>query len=381
MSKQQINKSFIILVTLVIVLFFSMPLMASQENKDYSLDVFKEAFDFVLENYVDELTPQELEELAIKGMLTQLDLYSEYFNAEEYETFQTKMSGHFEGVGLYLEQIGGQVIVSSAIPDTPAERAGIMAGDTIIKVDDLDIDGLTLPEVVSLIKGQPGTEVSLTVLRDGADEPLVFNLVRDVIKIPVVRSEILEENIGYIRLTEFTSNSPFLFSKALNELINLGAKGIILDLRNNPGGYLNAALSIASPFVGDNNNLLHIESRADGEKTYYSTSKKKDIPLVVLVNRGSASASEIVAGAIQDHGAGIVVGTTTFGKASVQHIHKLSNGGALKVTTARYLTPSKRIINAIGIIPDIIVEDSAEQLSKAVEILTEEINIRNKRVN
>ena len=191
----------------------------------------------------------------------------------------------------------------------------------------------------------------------------------------MVESEMLEGQIGYIKLTNFTSSSTMLYTRALNGLRSDGARGIILDVRNNPGGYLGAALSVASPFIKEGGNLVHIQSRADGDNTYYSTSKALGIPLVVLVNKGSASGSEIVAGAIQDHGAGTLVGTTTFGKATVQHMHELPNGGAVKITTSQYLTPNRRQINGVGIEPDVVVEDPEEQLKTAIEILKKKIGL------
>ncbi len=362
------KRSLFIVLVLIAVFLFSVPLQAA-ENNDYSFNLFKEVFQYTLDQYVDELDEKTLEEMAIKGMMQELDPYSQYFDGADYDEFQTEMDGFFGGVGLRIEKIGDYITVVAPLSGTPGEKAGIIAGDIIVKVDNIEVTGLPLQRAVELIRGEAGTEVKLTILREGTTEPLIFNVTRAIVEIKVVESEMLEDKIGYIKLTSFTSSSTALYSYALNNLRSQGATSIILDLRNNPGGLLGAALSVASPFLEDGVDLLHIESRVDGDNTYYSTSGSIDLPLVVLVNKGSASASEIVAGAIQDHGVGIVVGTTTFGKATVQHMHELSNGGAIKITTSKYLTPKKRAIHGVGIEPDVIVEDPEEQLKTAIEIL------------
>ena len=361
------KRSFLIVLVLIAVFLFSGPLQAAEN--DHSLDLFKEVFQYTLDQYVDELDEKTLEEMAIKGMMQQLDPYSQYFDEEDYNDFQTEMDGYFGGVGLQIEQIEDYITVVAPLSGTPGEAAGIIAGDIISKVDDTDLTGMTLQRAVDLIRGESGTQVRLTVIREGTTEPLVFNITRDIIEIKVVESEMLEGQIGYIKLSSFTSSSPVLYSHALNNLRSQGATSIILDLRNNPGGLLGAAISVANPFLEDGLDILHIESRVDGDNTYYSTSESIELPLVVLVNKGSASASEIVAGAVQDHGVGTLVGTTTFGKATVQHLHEISSGGALKMTTAKYLTPNKRAINGVGIEPDVIVEDPEEQMKRAIEIL------------
>lgn len=358
---------------LILLLSASIPLMAEQGEEEFSLELFKEAFRYTLDKYVNELDAKQLEEIAIKGMLNQLDAYSEYFDVEDYEEFQTEMDGYFGGVGLRIEKIEDHITVVAPLSGTPAEKAGILAGDRIIKVDEIDVIGINLQRAVDLIRGEEGTSVTLTIAREGIFEPLTFELTREIIEIQVVQSDILDGEIGYIKLTNFTSSSRALFVKALNDLRSKDVKGIILDLRNNPGGYLGAALSVASPFLNNGDYIVHIESRADGDNSYFSTSRALEIPLVVLINGGSASGSEIVAGAIQDHGVGTIVGTTSFGKASVQHVHKLANGGAVKLTTAQYLTPNKRQINGVGIVPDVIVEDPEEQLNKAIEIIRSKI--------
>lgn len=360
--------NFIIVLVLVAVFLFSVPLQAA-ETDDNSLGLFKEVFQYTLDKYVDELDEKTLEEMAIKGLMQQLDPYSQYFNEEEYDEFQTEMDGFFGGVGLRIEKIGDYITVVAPLAGTPGEKAGILAGDIIFKVDETELTGMTLQKAVELIRGEAGSVVKLTIVREGVTEHLVFNVTRDTIEIKVIESEMLEGQIGYISVNSFTSSSPILYSHALNILRSQGAKSIILDLRNNPGGLLGAALSVVSPFIDEGKDLLHIESRAEQDNTYFSTSGSIGLPLVVLVNKGSASGSEIVAGAVQDHGVGTLVGTTTFGKATVQHMHELSNGSGLKLTTSKYLTPKKRAIHGVGIEPDVIVEDPEEQLKMAIEIL------------
>ncbi len=362
-------KSFIVLLLLAMLVF---PVSATAT--EYSLDSFEKAFIYVLERYVDELSAEQLEEMAIKGMLRQLDNYSDYYSIEEYEDFQMGLDGNFGGVGMKIEKLGDYVTVIAPLPGTPAEKAGIQAGDRIIKVNNEDVVGVTLQKAVELIRGEPGTSVKLTVVRDGT-EPLIFTIIRELIEIKVVEWKMLDKKIGYVQLSGFSEESPGKFHLAVASLKEEGVKALILDLRNNPGGYLNAALSITSALVDTGKDIVHVVSRFEGDNTYYSTTRDLGLPLVILINGGSASASEIVAGAVQDHKSGTLVGTTSFGKATVQNVHEFSDGTAIKLTSAQYLTPLKREINGVGIVPDVIIEDSAEQLVRAQQILLEEIGV------
>ena len=367
------NRTIIVAVVLLAMFLFIAPVQAA-EKEEHSLDLFREVFQHILDRYIDEFDEKTLEEMAIRGLMQQLDLYSQYFTLEELVDFHDGMEGRYGGVGIHIEKIGNYVTVVAPFSGSPGEEAGILPGDVIIKVDDIDVVGMHLQSAASLIRGEPGTSVSLTVIREGALEPLIFNIIRSIIELQIVESEMLEGQIGYIRINSFTSFSNLLYSEALNELLADGAKGIILDLRNNPGGHLRASILVANPFIEEHGSIVHIESRSSGNHTHYANFEAFGIPLVVLVNGGSASGSEIVAGAIQDHGVGTLVGTRTFGKATVQQIHSLSNGGAILITTAQYLTPNGRQIDGVGIEPDVIVEDPEEQLQTAIDIIKQKLN-------
>ena len=367
------SRTIVVAMVLLAVFLFAVPVQAA-EDREYSLDLFREVFQHVLDRYVDEFDAKTLEEMAIRGLMQQLDPFSQYFTSEDLANFQSEIEGRYGGVGLHIEKIGDYVTVVAPFSGTPGEEAGILAGDIIIKVDDTDVVGMHLQNAVSLIRGEPGTSVRLTVLREGVGEPIIFDVVRSIIELQIVESEMLEGQIGYIRINSFTSFSNVLYNTALDELIREGAEGIILDLRNNPGGHLRASLLVANSFIEEHNSLVHIESRWSGNHTHYATFRALGIPLVVLVNGGSASGSEIVAGAVQDHGVGTLVGTRTFGKATVQNIYGLSNGGAILLTTAEYLTPNRRQINGVGIEPDVVVEDPEEQLQVAIDVLKEKLN-------
>jgi carboxyl-terminal processing protease len=363
----------LVVIVLLVVFLFAVPVQAAEE-KENSLELFKEVFQHVLDRYIHEFDAKTLEEMAIRGLMQQLDPYSRYLTMEYFEDFYDEMEGRFGGVGLSIERIGDYITVVAPFSGTPGEAAGILAGDIIIKVDDTDVVGMHLQSAVNIIRGEPGTSVKLTVLREGVEEPIVFNVVRAVIELRIIESRMLEGQIGYIQLTSFANFSNVLYTVALNELLEEGAKGIILDLRNNPGGHLRATLAIANSFLAEGDSIVHIESRSAGNNTHYASFRALDMPLVVLVNGGSASGSEIVAGAVQDHGVGTLVGTRTFGKATVQHVYMLSNGGAVIMTTAQYFTPDLRQINGVGIEPDVVIEDAAEQLQAAIDIIKEKLN-------
>ncbi len=378
------NRRNVLLVTVIflVVLLFSLPVLAetAETNEKDSekvldqLDEFINVYNDILENYVEDIAPEDLEEGAIKGMLEHLDPYSQYFTADEFENFQDNTEGTFGGIGVRIEKKGDYVQVVAPLPDTPGEKAGLKANDKILKVGITDVKGFTLKQVADLIKGEPGTSVVLTIAREGEDSPIVMTITRELIKLDVVESEILDGNLGYVRLKTFSSYSAKEFNKALNDLKNNGAEGFIVDLRNNPGGYLGAALSVASKFVGEKDELVHVVNKDEEINTYWSTSVALDLPLTVLINKGSASGSEIVAGAVKDHSVGFLIGTNSYGKASVQTLKDLEYGSAYKLTTAKYLTPNKIDINQKGITPDYYVEDPDEQLKKAKEILCDKIN-------
>ncbi|GMR06074.1 MAG: proteolytic complex protein CptA [Gammaproteobacteria bacterium] len=334
------------------------------------LRAFTEVFGRVKSDYVEPVNDKDLLEYAIKGMLSGLDPHSSYLNREEFKEMRIGTDGRFGGLGIEVTMENGFVKVISPIDDTPAERAGVNAGDIIVRLDDTPVKGMTLNEAVKIMRGKPGTSIMLTIVREGEDGPLKIKIERDIIRIKSVRGRTLEPGYGYIRISQFQSATGASMRKKLSELKKENGgklKGLVLDLRNNPGGVLNASVSVADAFVSKGK-IVYTEGRVKDSLLTFNASPNdllKGSPIVVLVNGGSASASEIVAGALQDHHRAIIMGTKTFGKGSVQTIMPMSNGAALKITTARYFTPSGRSIQAEGIEPDIKVEQL--KVSKAEE--------------
>lgn len=322
---------------------------------------FTEVFAKIKNDYVEPVNDRELIENAIRGMLAGLDPHSAYLDGEAYQELQEGTSGEFGGLGIEVGMEDGFIKVISPIDDTPAQKAGVQTGDLIIKLDETPVKGMSLNDAVKKMRGKPGTVISLTIIREGQEKPLVIPITRDIIKVKSVRSRTLEPGIGYLRVSNFQLNTADDAEKALNTLLsdNKGSlKGLILDLRNNPGGILSAAVAISDLFL-DKGLIVYTEGRVKDAKLRF-TAKPSDVlngaPLIVLVNAGSASASEIVAGALQDHKRAIIMGEKTFGKGSVQTILPMTNNSALKLTTARYYTPSGRSIQAHGITPDITVD-------------------------
>ena len=343
------------------------------------LNLFGDVFQRVQEQYVEEVTDKKLIESAISGMLQSLDPHSSYLSADSYKDMQVKTKGKFGGLGIEITMEDGVVKVVSPIDDTPAAKAGMMSGDLIIGVDGESIRGLTINESVSKLRGPVGSKVIITVVRDKKD-PYEIEIKRDIINIKSVKHNIIK-NIGYVRLTTFSDTTTSGLEKALTEIKkNIGNKfqGLILDLRNNPGGLLNQSISVADAFLNQGE-IVSTQGRNDDD-TSRVFAKKGDLingqPLVVLINSGSASASEIVAGALKDHSRAIIIGTRSFGKGSVQSIIPLAGNGAMRLTTARYFTPSGVSIQAKGIEPDIIVEAGVTELKKAKNDNRREENLR-----
>ena len=325
------------------------------------LKAFTEIFAKIKNDYVEPIEDKTLLENAIKGMLAGLDPHSAYLVREEYEDLQAGTSGEFGGLGIEVGMEDGFVKVISPIDDTPAARAGIEAGDLVIRLDDTPVKGMSLAEAVKIMRGKPGTDITLTVVRDGENRPLEITITRDIIRVTSVKSRTLEEGYAYVRITQFQSRTGENLREAITRLKeenNGTLHGLVLDLRNNPGGVLSAAVSVSDAFL-TKGVIVYTEGRLEDAKLKFNA-KPTDIlggaPVVVLVNGGSASASEIVAGALQDHKRAVVMGNQTFGKGSVQTISPMENGSALKLTTARYFTPSGRSIQAEGIEPDIELE-------------------------
>ncbi|TAJ08976.1 MAG: S41 family peptidase [Nitrospirae bacterium] len=322
------------------------------------LKTFSEVLTQIQKHYVEEVKPKELVQGAIRGMLSTLDPHSAYMTPEMYKEVQVETKGEFGGVGIQIGIKDNRLAVIAPIEGTPAQRAGIKAGDFIVKVNEESTKDLTLMDAVQKMRGPKGSKVSLTVQRDGVADPLVFALERDIIKIESVRTKVIDNNIAYVRLTQFQEASGRDLSKALKKFKEQKLQSTILDLRNNPGGLLTAAVEVSEQFVAPGKLIVYIKGR-DGRKDEYLSRMKEapeEYPLIVLVNEGSASASEIVAGALQDWGRAVIIGTTTFGKGSVQTILPLADGSGLRLTTAKYYTPKGRSIQSTGITPDIVVK-------------------------
>jgi carboxyl-terminal processing protease len=327
------------------------------------LRTFSEVFGKIKSDYVETTEDSALLEHAIKGMLSGLDPHSAYLDPEAYKELQVGTTGEFGGLGIEVGMEDGFVKVISPIDDTPAQRAGIQSGDLIIRIDETPVKGLSLNDAVKLMRGKPGTDITLTVVREGSDKPLKLTITRAVIKVNSIKGRSLEPGFGYVRITQFQSNTGEDMIQAISNMkkeSNGNLKGLIIDLRNNPGGVLNAAVAVSDAFLEDGL-IVYTEGRVDDSQMKFKATPTdiiKGSPLIVLVNGGSASASEIVAGALQDHKRAIIMGSKSFGKGSVQTILPMHNGAALKLTTARYFTPSGRSIQAEGIEPDIKLENA-----------------------
>lgn len=322
------------------------------------LQQFSEVYSRIKDNYVEEVKDKDLMTNAIRGMLNGLDPHSSYLDEEEFKELQVGTSGEFGGLGIEVGMEDGFVKVISPIDDTPAQKAGLQSGDLIIRLDETPVKGMTLNDAVKLMRGKPGTSINLMVVREGKDKPFKVSLKRDIIQVKSVKSRILESGYGYVRITSFQAKTTEALLETLDTLKkdNKGnLRGIVLDLRNNPGGVLNAAVGVSDAFL-ESGKIVYTEGRVADAKMEYTANKGDSLgsaPMVVLVNRGSASASEIVAGALQDHKRALIVGQKTFGKGSVQTVLPLDEKTAVKLTTARYFTPSGRSIQAEGIVPDI----------------------------
>ena len=346
------------------------------------IDLFGEVLEKINKEYVDEFNQSESMDSAINGLLQSLDPYSSYMSPKIFEEMQTETSGEFGGLGIEVSMEAGVVKVISPIDDTPASRAGLKAGDYIVKINDVQVQGKSLSEAVDLMRGPVGSGIELTVRRRGERKALTFNIIREVIQVQSVKSEIIDENIGYIRLTSFNDNSSDQIEKQIKKLKkNKNLNSFILDLRNNPGGLLSQAIKISDFFL-ENGEIVSTKSRKKSENRKWFA-KKGDITdgktLLVLINYGSASASEIVAGALKDHKRAIIVGENSFGKGSVQSIIPLKNRGAIRLTVAKYYLPSGKSISEVGVRPDIEVNeegddfriktDTDNQLNYAIKLL------------
>ncbi len=334
------------------------------------LRTFSEVYGRIRQDYVESVPDEKLFEDAIRGMLTGLDPHSAYLDQEQYNELKVGTTGQFGGLGIEVGMENGFVKVIAPIDDTPAAQAGIKAGDLIIRLDDRPVKGMSLNDAVKMMRGEPGSTIVLTVVREGVEQPLKIKITRDIIRVKSVRSRLLEPGYGYLRISSFQSQTGDSVNEAIAELKKKGdLRGLVLDLRNNPGGVLNAAVAVSDAFL-ESGLIVYTDGRIEDAKMRFSATPNdvlKGAPIVVLINAGSASASEIVAGALQDHNRAVIMGEKTFGKGSVQTIMPTSNGGAVKLTTARYYTPSGRSIQAEGIVPDVQISRVKLQMAEKSE--------------
>ena len=348
-------------------LFYNISFAEKEEVSDNlykELELFSDAMSLIRSDYVEEAKSKDLIYGAMKGMLASLDPYSQFMDPDMYKEMKIETEGEFGGIGIVITLKDNLLTIISPIDDTPAHKVGLQAGDKIVKIEDEITRDLTLIEAVKKLRGKPGTDVRVTVLREEERKLLDFTITRSIIKIESIkRVGIVKDGIGYIRLVEFQENTHRDLEIGLRDLEKEGMKGLILDLRNNPGGLLDSAVSVSEKFLEEGKIVVSTKGRVESQNFIFnSKSKKKHLyyPMVVLVNGGSASASEIVAGAIQDHKRGIIMGTKSFGKGSVQTVVPLSDGSAVRLTTSKYFTPSGCSIHGEGIMPDIEVEYKKE---------------------
>ena len=348
----------------VLVFLFIFQKSFSDNSEIYKkIDLFGEVLEKINDEYVDEIDQSQSMDAAINGLLQSLDPYSAYMTPESFESMQTETSGEFGGLGIEVGMEAGVVKVISPIDNTPASKAGLKAGDYIVKINDTQVQGKSLTEAVELMRGPVGSSIEITVRRRGEKKALIFNITREIIEVQSVKFELLENNIGYIRLTSFNENSSSQVKEKIEKLNNnKKLKGYILDLRNNPGGLLSQAIKISDFFL-DNGEIVSTKSRQPSENRKWFA-KKGDLTngqtVLVLINYGSASAAEIVAGALKDHKRAIIVGENSYGKGSVQSIIPLKNRGAIRLTIAKYYLPSGKSISEVGVTPDIEVAEGSD---------------------
>lgn len=348
------------------------------DNLYKELELFSDAVSLIRADYVEEKKPKDLMYGALKGLLSSLDPYSQFMDPDTYNEMKVETEGEFGGIGIEITLKDDLLTIISPIDDTPAYKAGLKAGDKIVKIDGVIAKDLTLIEAVKKLRGKPGTEVNIIILRESDKKLLEFTITRSIIKIDSIKkAEMVEPGIGYIRLTEFQENTPKDLSEALKKLEAEKLKGLVLDLRNNPGGLLDVAVDVAGKFLGEGKLVVSTRGRVENQNLEFKSNNKNnhlDYPIVVLINGGSASASEIVAGALQDHKRALLMGTKSFGKGSVQTVVPMSDGSAIRLTTSKYFTPNGRSIHGEGIVPDIIVEyeersEKEKEVNKETELL------------
>jgi len=354
----------LLLITFIILFVFSKPILSDENDIYKKIDLFSEVLDKINKEYVDEVNQSDAMDAAINGVLQSLDPYSAYMSPDSFKNMQTETSGEFGGLGIEVSMEAGVVKVISPIDNSPAEEVGVKAGDYIVKIDDIQVQGKTLSEAVELMRGPVGSDIEITVRRRGERKALIFTITREVIQVASVKSEIKDDKTAYIRLTSFNENSSKQIKNKIKEFKkNKEIKNYILDLRNNPGGLLSQAIKISDYFL-ENGEIVSTKSKRKYENRKWFA-KKGDIingeTMVILINYGSASASEIVAGALQDHKRAILVGESTYGKGSVQSIIPLDNEGAIRLTVSKYFLPSGKSISRVGVNPDIVIAESSDE--------------------
>ncbi len=352
------------LITSLFFFIFTNPILSNENDIYKKIDLFSEVLDKINKEYVDEVNQSEAMDAAINGVLQSLDPYSAYMSPDSFKNMQTETSGEFGGLGIEVSMEAGVVKVISPIDNSPAEEVGVKAGDYIVKIDDVQVQGKTLSEAVELMRGPVGSDIKITVRRRGERKALIFTITREIIQVASVKSEIKDDQTAYIRLTSFNENSSKQIKNKIKEFKkNKKIKNYILDLRNNPGGLLSQAIKISDYFL-ENGEIVSTKSKRKYENRKWFA-KKGDIidgeTMVILINYGSASASEIVAGALQDHKRAILVGESTYGKGSVQSIIPLDNEGAIRLTVSKYYLPSGKSISRVGVNPDIVIAEGSDE--------------------
>ena len=352
------------LITSLFFFIFTNPILSNENDIYKKIDLFSEVLDKINKEYVDEVNQSEAMDAAINGVLQSLDPYSAYMSPDSFKNMQTETSGEFGGLGIEVSMEAGVVKVISPIDNSPAEEVGVKAGDYIVKIDDVQVQGKTLSEAVELMRGPVGSDIEITVRRRGERKALIFTITREIIQVASVKSEIKDDQTAYIRLTSFNENSSKQIKNKIKEFKkNKKIKNYILDLRNNPGGLLSQAIKISDYFL-ENGDIVSTNSKRKYENRKWFA-KKGDIidgeTMVILINYGSASASEIVAGALQDHKRAILVGESTYGKGSVQSIIPLENEGAIRLTVSKYYLPSGKSISRVGVNPDIVIAEGSDE--------------------
>ena len=363
------KKFILIFLTIVFFIFSKISFAANDESIYNKIDLFGEVLDKINKEYVEEINQSDAMDAAINGVLQSLDPYSAYMSPETFKEMETETSGKFGGLGIEVGMEYGVVKVITPMDGSPAEREGVKAGDYIVKINGIQVQGKTLTEAVELMRGPVGSKLEITIRRKGIKKALVFEITREIIEVKSVKSKIIDENVGYIRLTAFNDNSAKQIKNKINEFKKNKINKYVLDLRNNPGGLLSQAVKISDFFL-DNGEIVSTKSRKSSENRKYFA-KKGDIingeTLLVLINYGSASASEIVAGALKDHKRAIVIGENSYGKGSVQSILPLKNNGAIRLTISKYYLPSGKSISGTGITPDIEVEENSDEFRIGTE--------------